>query len=85
MQEQALVVSNADNHEFELATLIVRQASEFKSHIQLVVGDKQVNAKSIMGVTYLALTDGDKVTVHCEGSDEEEALTSMTTLLAGKE
>lgn len=81
MVEQELHINNARNHEFELATLIVQQASQFDSMIRIIMDDKQVNAKSIMGMTYLSLMDGDTVTVTCSGQDEQKALSAMQQLL----
>ncbi|HCA34357.1 MAG TPA: HPr family phosphocarrier protein [Lachnospiraceae bacterium] len=81
MVEKELHINNASNHEFELATLIVQQASQFDSMIRIIMDDKQVNAKSIMGMTYLSLMDGDTVTVTCSGQDEQKALVALQELL----
>lgn len=81
MQEKQFTVAHAENHEFELATLIVQQASRFSSVLYITMGDKKVNAKSIMGMTYLSLMDGDKVTVTADGPDEQEALAQLEKLI----
>lgn len=81
MKEQKMTVSHAENHEFELATLIVQQASRFQSVISILMGDKKVNAKSIMGMTYLSLMDGDVVDVRASGEDEDAALEAVRKLI----
>ena len=81
MQVTQVTVTNADDREFELATLVVQTASQFGSSIHVSIDGKTVNAKSIMGMTYLALTDDDIVQIMAEGSDEEAALNALTTLL----
>ncbi|MBO6157665.1 MAG: HPr family phosphocarrier protein [Firmicutes bacterium] len=83
MKEQNVTVSHAADHEFQLATLVVQTASSFQSRIQIRIGNKNVNAKSIMGMTYLALMDGDIVTISVNGPDEDAALDDLTNLLVG--
>ena len=63
------------------AALLVQNASSFDSRIYLVFGNKNVNAKSIMGVMTLPMSDGDEIEVRVEGPDEEEALNSIIQFL----
>ena len=83
MQVTQVTVANANEREFELATLVVQTASQFASGIHVSIDGKTVNAKIIMGMTYLALTDDDKVQILAEGSDEEAALKALSELLRG--
>jgi phosphotransferase system HPr (HPr) family protein len=53
------------------AALFVQTASKFVSCIHLQVGNKNANAKSIMGVISLGIDDGSAVTILAEGEDEE--------------
>ncbi|CDA98336.1 putative uncharacterized protein [Lachnospiraceae bacterium CAG:215] len=46
------------------------------------MGDKQINAKSIMGMMSLNLSEGEKVTVLTEGEDEEMAAEGIKTFFA---
>ncbi|MDT2257136.1 HPr family phosphocarrier protein [Paenibacillus larvae] len=46
-----------------------------------VKGEKNVNAKSIVGVLALGLHSGDTVTVVTEGEKEEEALNEIGSLI----
>lgn len=81
MLEQNVKVTYSADHEFELATMVVQSASQYKSTIYIKMGNKRVNAKSIMGMTYLTLMDGDEVTVSCEGEDEAEAMEGMVSCM----
>lgn len=83
MQSAQVKIGGAEEHEFELATLVVQTSSQFSSNIQIQVEGKKVNGKSIMGMTYLALMDDDLVTVTADGSDESEALSALSDLLRG--
>jgi|GEM_PF-1988992 len=81
MQERKMTVAHAAEHEFELATMVVKEANRFNSVISIIMGDKRVSAKSIMGMTYLSLIDGDVITVAADGADEAAAIEGMQAIL----
>ena len=81
MQDRIVKVNHTGDHEFELATRVVQQAAQYKSVIHIEIGDKRANAKSIMGMTYLTLMDGDEIRLICEGVDEKEAVEAMSEIL----
>ena len=56
-------------------------ASQYSSTVYIEVADKQVNAKSIMGMMSLRLTPGEEITVVANGADEEEAAKGIETFL----
>mgnify|MGYP002562293560 CR=1 FL=1 len=59
---------------------LVQVASQFNSEIYVEIGKKRVNAKSIMGLMTLGLRAGESVTVHADGSDEEDAVAKIEAL-----
>lgn len=59
------------------ATVLVQEATKFKSDINLVFKEKSVNLKSIMGVMALAIPTGAEITIVTSGPDEEEALAAL--------
>ena len=61
--------------------LLVQEASQYSSTVYIEVADKQVNAKSIMGMMSLRLTPGEEITVVANGADEEEAAKGIETYL----
>lgn len=63
---------------------IVQVASQYESRIYLDSGNKHVNAKSIMGMMTLNLTEGENMIIHVDGTDEEEAATKLESLLVGE-
>lgn len=64
--------------------LLVQNASQFASSIYLVIDEKRINAKSIMGVMSLALMNGTEVVIDAEGPDEAEAIASLEAFFAAK-
>ncbi len=79
--ERKVVITHSQDHEFELATMIVQLASRYQSRISILLGNKRVNAKSIMGMMSLGLMEEDEVTIIAEGEDESEAMGCLTELL----
>lgn len=63
------------------AALFVQIASKYESHISVVVQEKQVNAKSIMGMMSLGSIKGCEMELIVDGEDEKEAAEALITFL----
>ena len=61
--------------------LLVQEASQYSSSVYIEVDQKQVNAKSIMGMMSLALLNGEEILVDAEGADEAEAVAAIEEFL----
>lgn len=61
---------------------LVQVASQFESDIHVEVGQKRVNAKSIMGMMTLGLDAGEEITLIVNGEDENAAVNSIETYLS---
>ena len=61
--------------------LLVQEASQYSSSVYIEVDQKQVNAKSIMGMMTLALLKGNDIIVEADGADEEAAVTEIEKYL----
>ena len=57
-------------------------ASQYASTIYIQVGEKHINAKSIMGMMSLSLADGEEITVVTDGEDEQRAAEGIKTFFA---
>lgn len=60
---------------------LVQLANKFDSRLYFEMGERRVNAKSIMGMMSLILSSGTTVTIDAEGADEEMALDAMSDFL----
>ncbi len=56
---------------------LVQLANQYESRIYIEVDSKKVNAKSIMGMMSLVLSEGQIVQIVAEGPDEEEACNGL--------
>lgn len=64
--------------------LLVQEASKYDSRVYIRMGNKKVNAKSIMGMMSLGLMNGEELEVIAEGEDEESAVQGIERFLSGK-
>lgn len=67
------------------AALFVQIASKYESHITVVVNEKHVNAKSIMGMMSLGTIKGQAIDLVVEGEDEKEAAEALIKFLSSEE
>ncbi len=64
------------------AALFVQVASKYSSQILIQKEDKEVNAKSVMGVMSLNIAEGDEIIIKVDGKDEIEAMEAMKKLIS---
>lgn len=85
MVKESLKLELKNGLEARPAALFVQIASKFESHISVVVNEKKVNAKSIMGMMSLGAIKGQVIEIISEGEDEEEAAKSLIDFLQAQE
>ncbi|MCL2575486.1 MAG: HPr family phosphocarrier protein [Defluviitaleaceae bacterium] len=61
--------------------LFVQMASRFRCNINLNIGDKTVNAKSIMGLVSLGILEGQAITLIADGADAEQAIVELYSFM----
>ena len=64
------------------ATFFIQKANSYKSSIWVEKDDRRVNAKSLLGVLSLGVTQGMQITVIADGQDEVEALNGLEELVS---
>ncbi|NDO70329.1 HPr family phosphocarrier protein [Schaedlerella arabinosiphila] len=79
MIEMPVVVRQEKGLEGRPIALLVQEASQYASKVYIKVEDKSINAKSIMGMMSLSLSEGEEVTIFTEGEDEEKAAEGIKT------
>jgi len=77
-----VVVQNQVGLHARPATFFIQKANEYKSNIWVEKDERNVNAKSLLGVLSLGITRGTSITIVAEGSDEEEAVTGLVDLIS---
>lgn len=84
MLTKEITIAKTSNMDAAPAALLVQVASKFKSSVYVNQAEKQINAKSIMGVMTLKIYDGEVITLNINGEDEEDAGRELENLLTGR-
>lgn len=85
MIKEVLKLELKNGLEARPAALFVQIASKYESHIAVIVNEKQVNAKSIMGMMSLGAIKGQEIEIRAEGEDEKEAVSALIKFLSEQE
>ncbi|UOQ48254.1 HPr family phosphocarrier protein [Gracilibacillus caseinilyticus] len=83
MLEKEIVIGVEPGLQARPAAQFVQKANSFTSEIFIEKENRQINAKSIMGLMSLALSKGSSIKIITDGSDEEEALAELSTFAEG--
>ncbi len=62
-------------------TYFIQKANNYSSSIQIEFNGGRVNAKSLLGVLSLGVTQGDQITLTADGADEAEAVEGLAALV----
>ena len=81
MYTEKTVVKCASGLHNKQATYFIQKANDFKSSIWIEADERKINAKSLLGVLSMAVVTGTDVTISAEGTDEEEAVKTLTGML----
>lgn len=81
MYTKEVLVSCASGLHNKQATYFVQKANEFESSIWLESDNRKMNAKSLLGIMSLGISNGAKVTLIASGSDAEAAVAALEQLL----
>lgn len=80
MLESELTINNRLGLHARASAKLVQLLSGFQAQATLTGRNREVNAKSIMGVLLLAAAPGTSVRLRLDGPDESEAMMAATAL-----
>jgi len=63
------------------AALFVQTAQRFASTVEVRLGERRANGKSILSILTLGANQGASVTIAAEGDDAQQALASLQALV----
>jgi len=81
MKVKEITVQNETGLHSRPADLFVRTAKLFESDITISKGEKSANAKAIIKVILLNVSQNDNIKIIANGSDEDKAISELTTLI----
>jgi phosphocarrier protein len=82
MEARAVTIVNALGLHARAAARFVHQASVFTSRIQVTMGTRAVDGKSILGLLLLAAPRGTTLELSATGPDAAEAVDTLCALVA---
>ncbi|MEW9669456.1 HPr family phosphocarrier protein [Ammoniphilus sp. 3BR4] len=85
MVRQQAIVKLKTGLQARPAAFFVQEANRYASEIFVEKENKKVNAKSIMGIMSLAVTNGMEIAILAEGNDAEDAVSSLVKLVEKEE
>ncbi|MFW5827204.1 MAG: HPr family phosphocarrier protein [Alkalispirochaeta sp.] len=82
MQEITVSVTNETGLHSRPADLFVRTAKCYESAITVRKGEKTADAKNIIKVILLNVSQGTEISIQADGPDEDDALQDLQTLIS---
>lgn len=81
MVEFKYVIKDAQGIHARPAGLFVKEAASFPCSVTICKGDKEVDAKRILGVMGLGVKCGEEITIKADGDKEEAAIDALRKFL----
>lgn len=81
MKEFKYVIKDKEGIHARPAGLFVKEAAAYPCTVNICKGDKEVDAKRILGVMGLGVKCGEEIIVKVEGEREEEAMEALSKFL----
>lgn len=81
MISERMTIKNEQGLHMRPAGVLAKAAAKYPCDVKLVVGEKQINAKSIMMIIGGCIKCGMEVEVVCNGEQEAEALAEVKELV----
>ncbi|MBS0469093.1 MAG: HPr family phosphocarrier protein [Proteobacteria bacterium] len=84
MIKNSITISNKLGLHARASAKLTKLAGSYPCEVWMSKGERRINAKSIMGVMMLAAGLGSQVEVETDGTQEQEAMEALLTLIDGK-
>ncbi|MFP4020982.1 MAG: HPr family phosphocarrier protein [Halanaerobium sp.] len=81
VKEKKVIITNKTGLHARPAAQFVQKAGKFNSKIEIIFEEKEVNAKSIMGVMSLGVGKDDQIIIKADGDDAEKAVEELVDFI----
>lgn len=82
MVSVSVTVKESIGMQNKITPYLIQKANSFKCTVWLEKDERRINAKSLLGVLSMILTEGMEVNVMADGEDEAVAVETISKLLA---
>ena len=83
MVSEKVVIQNPSGLHLRPAGILCNEAVRHQCSVSFRLGNISGNAKSVLSVLGACIKSGDEIEIICEGPGEEEALSSMVSVIEG--
>ena len=84
MASQKTTIKNKTGIHARPASVFVQTASKFKSKVQITAKGKKVDAKSILMIMSMGLSNGTEIEISADGPDADDAVKALVALVDSK-
>ncbi len=81
ISEKNVTIINQTGLHARPASQFVQKAGKFKAEIEIVFEEREVNAKSIMGVMSLGIGKDNEIKLRAEGEDADQAVEALVKFI----
>mgnify|MGYP003370283985 CR=1 FL=1 len=74
MRKEKIILRNETGLHARPAAELAQIAGKYQSEINLYIGEKKINAKSILNIMSAGIKGNTEIEIECNGTDEETAL-----------
>lgn len=82
MVVREIKIRNKAGLQSKVAAVFIQKASNYKSKIWIEKNERKANAKSLLGLLSLGISDGAKVSIIADGEDEKKAIEELEEYLS---
>lgn len=81
MKEFRYIITDEQGIHARPAGILVKEAAACECNVTIGKGEKEVDAKRILGVMGLGAKKGEEIVLKCDGAGEEEAIEKLSAFL----
>lgn len=80
MLSKTVTIKNAEGLHMRPAGVLAKEVGKFVCDVNILFGDKKINAKSLINIISSCIKCGAEVTFECDGEDEKAAMDKIEEL-----
>ena len=81
MVSQKVTLRNEQGFHMRPAGNFANAMAKFQSNVTLLLGDHQIDGKSMMNIMAACIKCGSEIQIQCSGPDEQEALQAAVSMI----
>ncbi len=74
MKKKRILITNRLGLHLRPSSKLAQISSKYPCEVWISNGPKKVNAKSVLGITMLAASEGCEIEIECDGEEEDKAI-----------